>query len=222
MGNYYREALNGARLAEVYDTSIGRIRQFLDAEIAFVRSRLSPADTVLELGAGYGRIMRELAPHVAEITGIDIAEGSVAYGRDYLRGAPNARLEAGDAFAHGFRSRFDAVLCLQNGISAIQGQREALVDGALAALKPGGRLFLSTYSARFWDTRLAWFEEQAAKGLLGPIDREATKDGVIRCKDGFCATTASEDELRAIGERAGRPYEIVEVDGSSLFLIMTT
>ncbi len=222
MGNYYREALNGSKLAGVYDTSIERIRQFLDAEIAFVRSRLSQSDTVLELGAGYGRIMRELAPYVAEIMGIDISEGSVAYGRDYLREAPNVRLEVGDAFSHGFSSRFDAVLCLQNGISAIKGDRDALVDGALAALKPGGRLFLSSYAARFWETRLAWFEEQAAKGLLGPIDREATKNGVIRCLDGFSATTASEGELRAIAERVGRSCEIVEVDASSLFLIMTT
>lgn len=221
MGNYYSEALNGERLAMVYDTAIERVRRFLEAEIAFVRERLGPGDSVLELGAGYGRIVKALAPAVGDILGIDIAEGSVGYGRGYLRGLANARLEVMDAYALPFRDRFDAVLCLQNGLSAIKGSREALADAALAALRPGGRLFLSTYSPRFWETRLAWFEEQAAKGLLGPIDRGATRDGVIQCADGFRATTATEAELRALGERSGRPYAIAEVDESSLFLVIT-
>jgi len=221
MGNYYREALNGPRLAMVYDTAIERVRRFLEAEIGFVRGSLAKTDSVLELGAGYGRIVKALAPTVGDILGIDIAEGSIAYGQEYLRGLANARLELMDAYALPFRDRFDAVLCLQNGISAMKGRSESLVSGALATLKPGGRLFLSTYSPHFWEPRLAWFEEQAAKGLLGALDREATRDGEIRCVDGFSATTVSEAGLRAIGARLGSSYELVEVDDSSLFLIVT-
>jgi len=42
----------------------------------------------------------------------------------------------------------------------------------------------STYAAEFWSERLRWFELQAAAGLVGEIDYEKTKDGVVVCKDG--------------------------------------
>ena len=49
-----------------------------------MRSRLKKGDRVLEIAAGYGRIMREIAPGVKSVTGIDISEKNVAYGKEYL------------------------------------------------------------------------------------------------------------------------------------------
>ena len=90
----------------------------------------------------------------------------------------------------------------------------------LQTLAPGGQAYFSSYSAAFWDTRLKWFEEQAAKGLLGEINWAKTGDGIIACKDGFRATTHSPEDFRQVGEASGLPYEITEVDGSSVFLII--
>ena len=84
---------------------------------------------------------------------------------------------------------------------------------------PAGRFF-STYSANFWEERLDWFREQAEKKLLGELDMEQTKDGVIICKDGFRATTSTPEDFEHIGKMLGCPYEIKEVDGSSLFLVI--
>ena len=49
---------------------------------------------------------------------------------------------------------------------------------------------------------------------------EKTRDGVIVCKDGFRATTQTPEEYEAIGQKSGSPYEVTEVDGSSLFLVI--
>ena len=81
MDNYYAKHLHATRLLLVYQTDIERVRQYLDAEIAFVRGHLTGSERVLELGAGYGRILRELAPFAASLVGIDISEDSVALGR---------------------------------------------------------------------------------------------------------------------------------------------
>ncbi len=59
--NYYKELLNSQGLYKVYDTKIDRVRQYLNAEIAFVRERLTGDESILELGAGYGRILKALA-----------------------------------------------------------------------------------------------------------------------------------------------------------------
>lgn len=218
--NYYSQKLNSQRLYQVYQTEIERVRQYLDAEIDFVRGRLRGCESVLEVGAGYGRIMKKLAPFAVSVTGIDISDDSVAFGREYLKGAANCRLERMDAHALDFAPEFDVVLCLQNGLSAIKGDSRAFVGQCMRVLRPGGAGFFSTYSARFWEHRLAWFEEQAAKGLLGEIDYTLTGNGVIVCKDGFTATTLSADELAELGRAFGSGYSLQEVDESSLFLII--
>jgi 2-polyprenyl-6-hydroxyphenyl methylase/3-demethylubiquinone-9 3-methyltransferase len=67
MSNYYDEKLNSQMLFQVYETAIPRISQYLHAEIDYVRSFLTGTESVIELGAGYGRIVRSLAPDCASI-----------------------------------------------------------------------------------------------------------------------------------------------------------
>jgi len=88
---------------------------------------------------------------------------------------------------------------------------------AVRLTRSGGLVLFSSYSARFWEARLEWFEAQAAHGLIGEIDREATRDGVIVCKDGFRAVTVDGEGFRRLVEPLGLVPCIVEVDGSSLF-----
>ena len=219
MGNYYAESLNSQKLFRVYNTAIPRIRQYFEAEIDFVRRQLTGRERVLEVGAGYGRIVRALAPSCASILGMDISPDSVILGKEYLKDFPNADMVEMDVHHMHFDQSFDVTLCLQNALSAMRAD-DQVIQNILGLLSPGGTAFFSTYSANFWAWRIAWFQEQADKGLLGELDLEKTKDGVIVCKDGFRATTQTPEEYEAIGRASGLPYEVTEVDGSSLFLVI--
>lgn len=68
---------------------------------------------------------------------------------------------------------------------------------------------------------MSWFVEQSEKGLIGKVDPAKTREGVIHCDDGFEATTLSEQDFQRIGRSTGLDYSLEEVDGSSLFLIIT-
>lgn len=219
MSNYYADMLNAQNLFRVYETNLPRVKQYLDAEVDFVRKNLLGSEHVLELAAGYGRIVKALAPYCGSIVGMDISAENVAWGEAYLKDCPNASMVAMDAHKMTFDDAFDVILCLQNGLSAMQAN-PAVVNSIINLLAPGGTVYFSSYSAKFWDWRLAWFEEQASKGLLGEIDYDRTKDGVIICKDGFKATTYSPESLKEIGDTIGLPYQIKEVDESSIFLII--
>lgn len=219
--NYYVAALSAEKLLQVYETDIPEVARYLREEIDFVRRRLCHGDSVLEVGTGYGRILKELSPYAKNLVGIDISEASIVFGREYVKPASNITLTVMDARTLDFKSSFDAVLCLQNGLSSLKEDPRLTVRLCVDALVPGGRAYFSTYCEKFWEVRLAWFEEQARKGLLGEIDWERTKDGVIVCTDGFQGTTFSERELAGFGESSGCPWEIHEVGGSSLFLIVT-
>lgn len=219
MDNYYADKLNSQGLFQVYETAIARVKEYLDSEINFVKERLIKTDHVLELGAGYGRIVKQLAPCCDTIIGMDISKESVELGKEYVKSSPNADMVVMDVHEMFFDRLFDVVLCLQNGLSAMRATPE-VIEKILDIVAPGGSVYFSTYSANFWDWRIKWFEEQADKGLLGPLDYDKTKDGVIVCKDGFQATTHTPDDYQEIGRRSGYTYEIQEVDGSSLFLII--
>ena len=218
--NYYADSLNAQKLYQVYQTNHPRVLRYLGAEISFVSDHLQGTERVLELGAGYGRIMKKLAPACQSIVGIDISPGTVAFGQDYLLDTPNAQLVVMDAHHLHFDQPFDVILCLQNGLSAMRTEPVTFINRVMHHLQRGGKAFFSSYSAKFWTHRLAWFQEQSAKGLLGEIDMAQTGGGVIRCKDGFQATTHTAEDMERFGRASGFAYQVTEVDESSIFLVL--
>lgn len=221
MTGYYAQRLAGERLARCYAVAPPRVRRYLDAEVAHLLAHVGAADEVLELGCGHGRVAERIAAVAAHVVGIDLAEDSLDLARRRAAAAgiaPRCTYLRMDALALDFPAdRFDVVACVQNGLCAFRVDRQALVREAWRVLRPGGVLLLSTYADAFWPDRLAWFERQAAEGLIGTVDREASRDGTIVCVDGFRAGRATADELRAIGAMLGAPARIDEVDGSSLW-----
>ena len=218
MGSYYEDRLFGSRLEQVYDLASRRIHQYLDAEVHYVVENVQGSTRVLELGCGYGRAMKEVAPHVTRLVGNDISRGSLDLAASHLRYFRNCDLVRMDASRLAFRDgTFDAVFCIQNGISAFGRDRHQLVEEAVRVAKDGGAILFSSYSPRIWADRLEWFRAQSKAGLLGELDESRTKDGTIVCKDGFRASTVGDDEFRALFAELGLEATICEVDGSSVF-----
>ena len=218
MGGYYEERLAGPRLQEAYALAPPRIRAYLEAEVDFVTEHVRGAGQVLELGCGYGRAMRRIAPHVGRIAGNDISRASLALGTTYLRPLRNWDLVRMDASRMAFRDgAFDAVFCILNGISAFGVDEARLVAEAVRVTKDDGQVLFSSYSPRIWEDRVAWFRAQASRGLVGEIDEARTGGGTIVCKDGFRATTVDGSELARLFTRLGLDAAVCEVENSSVF-----
>ena len=215
--SYYTGALAGERLRACYELAPPRVRRYLEEEVRFVRGRLAPTDTVLELGCGTGRVAWQLAPPAARVVGIDISLESL--GLATVSGGDGSRcgFVAADATALPFpATTFAAVVCVQNGICAFRTDPVAVLREALRVTARPGKVLLSSYAEGFWPERLAWFRLQAAHGLVGEIDEEATRPGEIVCRDGFSVGTMSRAGfLRLCGEVGVTP-SITEVDGSSM------
>jgi 2-polyprenyl-6-hydroxyphenyl methylase/3-demethylubiquinone-9 3-methyltransferase len=215
---YYAERLSGRRLQQCYELASPRVQQYLECEILHVLSRLRPDDTVLELGCGYGRVALRLAERADRVVGIDVSEESLALARELAGETARCEFLLMDATDMTFDdASFDAVVCVQNGVCAFGVVPADLLREALRVTKPLGRVLLSTYADAFWPDRLAWFEDQAAAGLVGAIDRVATRRGEIVCEDGFTAGALAPDELAALCASVGVVGEISEVDRSSVF-----
>lgn len=216
--NYYVETLASNRLQAVYEKAPPRIKQYLNAEVEFVLSRIFPGDKILELGCGYGRILNVLSDKANISVGIDISLETLLFAVHDTKLSPFLCISAMDAARLGIKNKiFDVVICVQNGISALHVEPKILVAEALRVLSPGGRLLFSSYSENFWDERIKWFRMQAEMGLIGKIDEQRSGNGKIICEDGFTATTFSSEDFINLFSEFNRVPKLTEVDRSSLF-----
>jgi ubiquinone/menaquinone biosynthesis C-methylase UbiE len=222
MSSYYSKNLSAERLRKIYDLATPRVRQYLEAEYRFVVEQLSQKDHILELGCGYGRIVRELAQSVSRVHGIDSSFESLKAALDYLEECKNTEIACMDASNLAFADNsFDAIICIQNGISAFHVDPIRLIKESLRVVKTGGAAFFSSYAEQFWDDRLVWFEIQSRHGLLGEIDYKKTGNGKIVCKDGFTAITFSPDDFEKLMSKFKNHYEITIVDNLSVFCVVS-
>ncbi len=219
--DYYSKKLFSMKLRQAYESAPPRIQQYLEAEIQFILTFIQQDHTILELGCGYGRVLKRIARYSRRVVGIDIAEASLNYAQKYLEGIDNVELYRMTARNIQLKpNSFDVVLGIQNAISAMKIDPVTLITQALRVTKLGGRIILSSYSDKIWDARLEWFIAQSELGLLGEIDYDKTKDGIIECKDGFKATTFTVADFLQLTDDLRLNAHIEEVDDSSIFCII--
>lgn len=218
MSGYYAKKLSAERLKRCYEVAPPRVKKYLEAEIEYVLDKLKVTDRVLELGCGYGRVLQRLLEKSEKVVGIDTSYASLLMAREFTGNISSCGLIEMDAAELGFRKEcFDAVVCLQNGISAFAVNQRKLIEESVRITRPGGTALFSSYSEHFWEARLEWFRLQAEQGLIGEIDEAATGNGIIVCKDGFKASTVGPDDFAALTSGLPVLSKITEVDRSSLF-----
>jgi len=222
MKNYYSEKLSAQCLKRCYEIAPPRVKQYLEAEIQFVLDHINPFDRVLELGCGYGRVIQQLNINTKMVIGIDTSRASLDLAKAYLMDLSSVEFFQMNAINLGFQDQsFDIVIAIQNAISAFNVDQNNLIRESLRVTRDRGKVLFSSYSDKFWNNRLAWFEFQAQKGLLGEIDWNETRDGIIVCKDGFKATTVRATDFTNLAAKFNVEISIKEVDDSSMFCIMT-
>jgi 2-polyprenyl-6-hydroxyphenyl methylase/3-demethylubiquinone-9 3-methyltransferase len=216
--NYYSKNLNTSKLQRCYEIAPPRIQQLLTAEIDFILRKLSINDVVLDLGCGYGRVAIELAKKAKKVIGIDISQDNIELAKSLYQEIAHLEFYEMNAVELNFPAdMFDVTLCIQNGISAFKEDPYVLLTEALRVTKKGGILLFSTYSSKIWQDRLHWFQIQADEKLLGEVDYEQTKDGIIVCKDGFKAITYSGTDFLKLASEFNVDANIYEVDNSIVF-----
>jgi len=217
VSNYYSDRLNSTNLQKCYEVAPARVKQFLNAEIEFILSKIQQNDLVLDLGCGYGRIAIKLLGKAKEVTGIDISVDNIKLARELYKNKA-LRFYEMNAIDLTFKDeQFDITICAQNGISAFNVDPNTLIKEALRVTKKDGILLFSSYSDKFWEERLRWFQIQAEQGLIGEIDYSLTKNGTIICRDGFKAVTYSGQQFLDLASELNVEANIYEIDDSSVF-----
>jgi SAM-dependent methyltransferase len=103
-----------------------------------------PADTVLEIGCGVGRVGQILAPRVREWIGCDVSGNMLTHARQRLAGRPNVRLQEidGVSLAPIPDASVDLVYSTVVFMHLVEWDRWNYVREAFRVLRPGGRLWV--------------------------------------------------------------------------------
>lgn len=193
-----------------------------EQEVAFLVDHLGlePGMRVLDVGCGPGRHAHALGRRGIRVHGVDISERFVALARQAAPdGVSFERLDARDLR---FDAEFDAAISLcQGAFGLADGGRPGpgaapvpvdpdgvVLDGIARALRPGGRVALSAFSAYF---QVRWLDpERGSFDAERGVNHERTE---IRDDQGQAAevdlwtTCFTPRELRLLAGRAGLEVE---------------
>ena len=191
-----------------------------DQEVDFLIGALSlsPGARILDVGCGPGRHAHAFARRGFDVVGVDISERFIALARDATPPGAPVRFERADARSLEFDSEFDAVISLCQGAFGLSGgdgsegsldPDRAVLDGMARALRPGGRLALSAFSAYF---QVRYLGESDSFDAEQGVHHEHT---AVRDEEGREApveawtTCFTPRELRLMAEAAGlRPDHV--------------
>ena len=124
---------------------------------------LAASMRVLEIGCGFGRLTRVLAPLVGEIVAVDIS----AHALDRARAesaAKNVEYVEGDALEFRTRARFDLVVATAVFEHFGETEQKAFLAGATRWLAKDGRLVLHVPIANSWSAG----RRKKRRGVEGP------------------------------------------------------
>jgi SAM-dependent methyltransferase len=184
-----------------------------DQEVGFLVEALGlePGLRVLDVGCGPGRHAHALAARGLVVHGVDISQRFVDLA---TASAPaGATFERADARALAFDGEFDAAISLCQGAFGLTGGPGAPLDGDGAvlagmarALRPGGRLAVSAFSANL---QVRYLDDKVLDAEAG-VNRERTsvKDEEGRDAEVELWTTCfTPRELRLLAAASGLEVE---------------
>jgi SAM-dependent methyltransferase len=181
-----------------------------DQEVMFLVDALGleAGMRLLDVGCGPGRHAHALARRGIEVVGVDISQTFVD-----LAGAaapPGATFQRGDARSLEFDAEFDAAISLCQGAFGLTGGPGAPLDGDGAvlegmarAVRPGGLVAVSAFSAYFM---LRFLEEQDTFDADAGVNHERTvvkDEGGSDAEVDLWTTCFTPRELRLLAASAG-------------------
>jgi len=188
--------------AEAYDRE--PFTQGTKGEVDFIEKEIKKdrAARILDIGCGTGRHALELARRGYRVVGVDFSAAQLARARSLAK-AERLKVDFRrlDARRLKFRSAFDLALMICEGafpLMETDGMNFEILKGAAQALKPGGKLIITTISVLF----------PLFHSVKDFLDSNTQGTGATEEGQSFDLMTFREKSLLTATDDAGKPIKL--------------
>ncbi|MCL6096708.1 MAG: class I SAM-dependent methyltransferase [Patescibacteria group bacterium] len=203
----------------IYDWSVGKyiklventknptLREYENEELDYISSIPGLSrKTVIDVGAGYGRILSHIAPPITRnVIAVEINDNMFLELQERATRYPNTTAIRGNAndlsgLLDGQEVQTPVVLSLQNSLGTWEGDsQEALSEMQKVAEKAKGEVIISVFRQEALENQGVNIY-RSAKALVGEIDWEKTdfENGIFRSKTGYLSKWRTAQERNKI------------------------
>lgn len=181
------------------------IQEFLDGEINFLKSYIKDKKDILEVGCGYGRLIKVLAPKSKKITGIDFSEPLLMRAKKNLSKTKNAKLLLMDGKKIDLpQNSYDYVLCLDSSFGNMPGIELRVIKQMKKICKKDGEIIISVFSQNAKKAQIQNYKRIGLKNI--------TNNGkAIHTAEGFYSRRFSKKDLKEIFASVGLKCKITKI-----------
>lgn len=181
------------------------IQEFLDGEIRFITKHIKPYSSILEIGCGYGRLLRILAKNSKNVIGIDFSKKMIESSRENLKNLKNVDVILMNADNLSFKDNsFDYVVCLDASFGNMPKIEQKSLNEMKRVCKKDGEIIISVFSENAKNTQI---ENYRRIGL-----KEIKDDGnAIHTSEGLYSRRFSEPELTELFKKARLECQIIKI-----------
>lgn len=165
---------------------------------------ISKDSVVLDIGCGFGRVVKSLAPHVKKIIGIDNDKEAIEKTKESVKDVNNVEIILEDAEELSFGDEtFDVVDCMGGTISNLGDTKKKIFSEVKRVLKDGGLFFCSSWNDDALEERLKFYEKYY------PGEYTVNKEtGYVEVLGKFVSEQFSKEQIKNMLEENG--FEVLE------------
>lgn len=185
-------------------------REWFLEERSYLQERITPGDTVIEIGCGDGRSIHDVLPVTDTITGIDHDDAAVEKAKQAFKDNENIHIHKADATDLPFDdTSFDVAMCMTT-FANFGADRAAILSEVKRVLKHTGKFIVSVFSEDALEERMKVYESVGVD-IIDVDDR-----GKVTFDESLGANVSeqfSEEELRTIFAEAEFDVEDIKKVG---------
>ncbi len=191
------------------------IKKWFQEEIDYLKRDIKPDSKILDVGCGFGRHIKVLAPFSEEVVGVDNNGDMLNKAKQNLSNFKNIKLFIQDAQKLEFDdASFDYIICMTNTFGTFLNKKQKILREMKKVLKQNGKIIISVYSEKATNVRIKNYEKVG-------LHIEKMKDGKIYLKEGHITEQFSNRQLVRLFESVGLKVNIIELTPISYLCIAT-
>jgi 2-polyprenyl-6-hydroxyphenyl methylase/3-demethylubiquinone-9 3-methyltransferase len=219
LGKYQKLVMENCTLTSIelfkqLDKTLFGFSDWTTCEVRYINEIIRHDARLLDVGCGWGREVKGIAPLCDTVIGIDIDAIELKQAKNYLGQLPNVILSQQDARFTAFHdNEFDVVVSVGNTFGNLEDAKENVLSEMLRIVKQDGWIFLSVFAKQ--STR----ERATAYSNIG-LEITNVRDGKIYFSDGYMSEGFQEDELERLFSEFDLECEFVKIGYIGLFAIL--